>query len=144
MKIGDIKMLKVNTVTINTLASNIAKNIQQELYYLDNSIKLPIGAFFGTKLLSGIGPNIHIKLLPSGNVITEFKSEFKSAGINQTIHRLYLNVTCNIKIVTPYDSVDETIINQVLMCESVIVGNIPGTFYEFNNTNDKQALEIVE
>ena len=109
-----------------------------------NQLHCLYGAFFGSKVLSGIGPNIHIKILPTGNVITEVKSEFKSAGINQTIHRLYLNVTCNIKIVTPYDSIDETITNQVLMCESIIVGKIPGTFYEFNNADSNQALEIVE
>lgn len=65
-------------------------------------------------------------------------------GINQTLHRLYLEVTCNVNIITPYDSVGASITNQVLMCESVIVGRIPGTFYEFNNSDDKQALEIVE
>ena len=99
---------------------------------------------FGSRYFAGIGPKIHIRLLPSGNVITEFKNEFRSAGINQTIHRLYLEVECNINIITPYDSIGEKITNQVLMCESVIVGEIPGTFYEFNNADEKQALEIVE
>ncbi len=92
----------------------------------------------------GSGPNIHIKLIPSGNVITDFKSEFKSAGINQTLHRLYLEVECNVNIITPYDNIGASIVNQVLMCESIIVGQIPGTFYEFNNSDSKQAIEVVE
>lgn len=76
---GSIKMLKINTVTINTLASDIAYNIQQKLYNIDNSITMPIGAIFGSKYLAGFGPKISIKLLPAGNVITDFKSEFRSA-----------------------------------------------------------------
>ena len=77
-------------------------------------------------------------------MVTEFKSEFKSTGINQTIHRLYLEVECNVNIITPYDKIGASIVNQVLMCESVIVGRIPGTYYEFNNSDGMQALEIVE
>lgn len=72
-------MLKVNTVTINKLASNIAYNIQQKLYGINNFISMPIGAMFGSKYLAGWGPKISIKLLPAGNVITEFKSEFREA-----------------------------------------------------------------
>ena len=82
--------------------------------------------------------------MPAGNVTTELKSEFRSCGINQTIHRLYLEVECKISIITPYDIFEDSIINQVLMCESVIVGQIPGTYYEFNNADENQALEIVE
>ena len=78
MLIGNIGMLKINTVTINAIASNIAYNIQQKLYSLDNKITMPIGAMFGSKYLAGFGPKINIKLLPAGNVITEFKSEFKA------------------------------------------------------------------
>ena len=73
-------------------------------------------------------------MIPAGNVITEFKSEFKSEGINQTLHRLSLEVECNVNIITPSDNIGASVVNQVLMCESVIVGKIPGTFYEFNNS----------
>ena len=72
-------MLRINTVVINTIASKIAYNIQQSLYNINNNISMPIGAILGSKYLAGFGPKINIKLLPAGNVITEFKSEFKSA-----------------------------------------------------------------
>ena len=122
----NIKLLKINTVKINMLASDIAYNIQQELYKIENNkINIPIGSITGLKYLSGFGPKIGIRIYPIGSVITDFKSEFESAGINQTIHRLYLDVTCKVTIVTPYDKIEADILNQVLMTELVIVGNIP-------------------
>ena len=55
-------------------------------------------------------------------------------GINQTIHRIYLVATCKVSIVTPYNIIETEITNQVLMGESVIVGDIPQTYL---NLEDK-------
>lgn len=141
----NINLLKINTVKINMLASDIAYNIQQELYKAgDNQIKMPIGAITGLKYLAGFGPKIGISIYPLGSVVTDFKSEFKSAGINQTIHRLYLDVTCKVTIVTPYDKIEEEILNQVLMTELVIVGNIPETYYNLEGVNNDNILDVIE
>jgi len=142
---GNIRMLKINTPIINKMASDIAYQVQQKLYDAENTmISFPVGIITGSKFLAGMGPKIKIKVLPAGNVETEFKSEFRAEGINQTIHRLYLEVVCRLDILTPYDKIGAEIENQVLMCESVVVGEIPGTYYEFSNASGKEALEIVE
>lgn len=141
----NIKLLKINTVKINMLASDIAYNIQQELYKTENNkINMPIGSITGLKYLAGFGPRIQISIFPVGSVITDFKSEFKAAGINQTIHRLYLDVTCKVTIVTPYDKIEADILNQVLMTELVIVGNIPDAYYNLEGINDKNAMDIIK
>lgn len=138
-------MLKINTVKINLLASDIAYNIQQELYKGKNTnISIPIGSITGSRYLVGFGPKIRIKIIPTGSVTTDFKSEFKSAGINQTIHRIYLDVACKVTIVTPYDSVEAEIVNQVLMTESVIVGQIPNTYYNLEGINSNNVLDAIK
>lgn len=66
-------------------------------------------------------------------------------GINQTIHRIYLNVTCKVNILTPFKDMEEEIINQVLLLENVIVGRIPETYYNLEGLNgSSEALEIIE
>ena len=91
-----------------------------------------------------MGPDITIKMMTDGNVLTDLKSEFKEAGINQTLHRVYLEVVCNVTILTPYDTITETITNQVLLIEGVIVGNIPDAYYNLEGLNDEQAIDIIE
>lgn len=71
--------------------------------------------------MSGLGPDIPVKLSMSGTVITKVRSEFESAGINQTIHRLYLDVTCNVSVLTPYDVIEDSISNEIVLIENVIV-----------------------
>ncbi len=76
--------------------------------------------------------------------MTDLKSEFEEAGINQTLHRVYLEVVCNVTILTPYETITETITNQVLLIEGLIVGNIPDAYYNLEGLTDNQMLDIVE
>ena len=91
-----------------------------------------------------MGPDITIKMMTDGNVITDLKSEFKEAGINQTLHRVYLEVVCNVTILTPYETITETITNQVLLIEEVIVGNIPDAYYNLQGLNEDQLIDMVD
>ena len=82
--------------------------------------------------------------MTEGTVETDLKSEFKDAGINQTMHRIYLEVKCNVNILTPYNTITETITNQVLLTEGVIIGNIPDTYYNLEGLNSDQMMEVLE
>lgn len=106
---------------------------------------MPFGSFTGFKLLAGRGPGIKIRISTIGEVETDLRSEFTSQGINQTLHRVYLQVKCNINILTPFDNISREITNQVLLMENVIVGNIPNTYYNLEGINgSSEALEIIE
>lgn len=143
--VGNIKLLKLNTVKINMIASDIAYNIQQELSKSDNNnIKLYLGSITGIKYFAGLGPKINIRVYPIGSVITNFKSEFDKSGINQTIHRLYLDVTCKVTIITPYEQISSDISNQVLMSEMVIIGDIPETYYNIEGINKDDVLDVIK
>ena len=80
-----------------------------------------------------------------GDVETDLKSEFTSQGVNQTLHRVYLQVRCSVNILTPFDNISREISNQVLLMENVIVGNIPNTYYNLEGINgSSDALEVIE
>lgn len=98
----------------------------------------------GTKILSGRGPDVPIKMATVGNVETDLVSQFSQAGINQTRHRIYLNVKCTVTILTPFDSIEQKITNQVLIAEAVIVGEVPSTYYNLNGVKDEDLIELVE
>lgn len=83
-------------------------------------------------------------MMTDGTVETDLRSEFKEAGINQTLHRIYLEVKCNVNILTPYSTIKETIVNQVLLVEGVIVGNIPNTYYNIEGLKDEQSFELID
>ena len=82
-------MVSANIITVNEITSGVAVNIQKSLdNYSDTEVKLALGSFTGSKLLSSLGPNIKINLSTVGKINTDLRSEFESKGINQTIHRV--------------------------------------------------------
>ncbi len=96
-------------------------------------------------MLAGRGPGVKITISSVGDVETDLRSEFTAQGINQTLHRVYLQVKCNVNILTPFDNISREITNQVLLMENVIVGNIPNTYYNLEGINgNSNALEIIE
>lgn len=141
----NITMIKSNITPINLIISDVAEKIQKRLEEVEQEeIGIKLGSFTGTKILSGIGPTIHIKLQNIGNVQTDLRSEFKEAGINQTIHRIYLQVDCEVNILTPYNVISDKISNQVLIAENVIVGKIPEAYYNLKGLNAQNAIDVIE
>ena len=96
------------------------------------------------KLLAGIGPKIKITISSIGNVKTDLKSEFSSKGINQTLHRVYLQVDCEVNILTPFNKISKRITNQILIAENVIVGNIPDTYYNLEGLTQDDVMEVMQ
>ena len=143
---GNVVMIKANVVPVNEIISDVANKIQEQIDQRGREdVEIALGSFTGFKLLAGRGPGIKIRISSIGNVETDLRSEFTSQGINQTLHRVYLQVKCRVSILTPFNDIEQEITNQVLLAENVIIGNIPSTYYNLEGLNGKSdALEVVE
>lgn len=142
---GNITLIKSNVAPINNMISDLTEGIQNRFDELNKSqISIPSGSLFGIYFLAGLGPDIPMKVTMTGTIDTEIKSEFISKGINQTLHRVYVNFQCNVKILTPIKNYEKTITNQFIIAENVIVGNIPDTYYNLEGIdNSDDMLNII-
>lgn len=134
---GEIEMIQANSPKINSIARQIANLAQANLDDLGmQTIDIALGTFTGLALLTGFGPNVNIKIMPIGTANCDFVSTFISAGINQTIHRIYIDVYADINVITPIADPTICVKAEVLVCENVIVGKIPDTYLSFGNYGD--------
>ena len=99
--------------------------------------------YHGFSALSGISPNFRIAMERAGNIDTQIESEFTAVGINQTMHRIYLKLDCSIGILTPFKSVNKNVSSKVLLTETVIVGDVPSTYYNYDNLGFEDVLTTV-
>lgn len=106
--------------------------------------RLLCGSFTGVRLLAGRGPGIKIRISSMGNVNTDLKSEFSSKGINQTLHKVYLQVDCEVSILTPFNNISKKIRNQILIAENIIVGNMPETYYNLEGMTQDDVMEVMQ
>lgn len=78
------------------------------------------------------GPSITVKMEPIGRVVVTYESLFESAGINQTRHKILVNVKTNLKIILPLQSKEVEVVNQIPISDTVIVGEVPNSMWGGN------------
>ena len=128
-ELGNITMIQANSLEINNLSKDLAQTTEKRIVEFGNKgVTIPLGSFTGIPLLVGVGPNIKLNVSPIGAVTCGFNSRFESAGINQTIHKIYLTVNAKVGVVLPLYSKRFEAKQQVLICESIIVGQVPEVY----------------
>jgi len=134
---GNIILIQADTVKLNYIAAELSTECNKELSDMKNTtIKVPLGWMSDKSAFYNIGPRISVEIEPIGNISTSYESKFESAGINQTRHKIYLNVTAKIRLRLPLRNQDAEVSTQVPVSDTIIVGKIPNTTLGFP-TNDQ-------
>lgn len=128
---GRITALKTNMSEVNRLKTDILNIINDEILALDTSdIGIPLGSLFLPEFLSGKGPAIPVHILSIRNSDAGFASTFSQAGINQTLHQLTMLVSVDVAVLVLGQTSSFTITSEVVVAETVIVGDVPNTFLQ--------------
>ena len=128
---GRITALKTDMSEVNRLKTDILNIINDEILALDaSSIGIPIGSLFLPELLSGKGPAIPVHILSIRNSDAAFVSHFEQAGINQTLHKLTMLVSIDVSVLALAETTSFTMESEVVVAETVIVGDVPQTFLQ--------------
>ena len=138
---GRVRLIQANTPQMNRLAAKVSLMSQEKLQTTrDQVVRVPLGSALGMTLLAGVGPNIEVHVLPVGSVQAAFHTDFQTAGINQTRHRVTLQLTAQVQLVIPTGTKTVEASTQVAMAESIIVGEVPDTFTDVGS--DMELLDL--
>lgn len=128
---GRITALKTNMSEVNRLKTDILNIINDEILALDTSdIGIPVGSLILPEFLSGRGPEIPINILSIRNSDASFSSNFTEAGINQTLQQLNMHISVDVAVLVLGDTNYFTISSQVVVAETIIVGQVPDTYFQ--------------
>ncbi len=134
---GAISAIISDTNNINQANFLVQKVVFQAVSRLKNvSVPVKLGAFSGSTLLASFGPSIGVEMMPIGAVKCRFGSRFLTAGLNQTVHKIYIEVTTDIDLVLPLENVRVSEKSEILIAENLIVGKVPETYLEGEETTD--------
>ena len=130
---GNINLIRADTIKLNKLSSEIALQCNDELRKMGNiGIDVPMGWITERSVFYDLGPEINIKIQPIGNINIDYDSKFESAGINQTRHKIYLNVRAMVRVIVPLHSQDVEVTCDIPVAETIVVGKIPETALDFS------------
>lgn len=128
---GKITALKTNMSEVNRLKTDLLNLINDEILAMDSdSMGIPLGSLVLPELFAGKGPMIPIQIISIRNSEADFFSEFTQAGINQTLQKLNMQVSVDVSVLVLGNVDDFSISSQVVIAETVIVGQVPDMFLQ--------------
>ncbi len=128
---GRITALKTNMAEVNRLKTDILNLINDQILAQDTDhLGVSLGSLVLPEFFSGKGPEIPVRILSIRNSDAGFHSQFSEAGINQILHQLTMDVIVDVTILVLGQTEDFTVSSQVVVAETVIVGDVPDTYLQ--------------
>ena len=127
---GNIVAIKLNSTAINGYKTEISDGCSDKLgEFTETTVPIPLGSLVGGSFFNGKGFCINVDATIYGFAVTDVVSEFEGAGINQTRHRIYLNVQASAHAYMGLCHLNESVDETIILVETIIVGEVPQTYY---------------
>ena len=133
---GGVAALVSNMAEFNRLQASITQDILTRLGEMsDIELEIPMGTLSGSAFLAGRGPKMPVRMQSTGSCSARFENQFSHAGINQTTHQILLCVDVSVSILLPGFRTGTQVANSYAVAETVIVGDVPGSYTYFDSGN---------
>lgn len=129
---GYVTAITTNMSRINALSAELLSSIVDQSGSKGLHIRIPLGNLMGSNLLLGKGPEVSVEIIMLTSSRADFRNELVSAGINQTKHQILLELVVDIDVLIPWDTLSTQIVSEILVAETVIVGQVPEMYMEGN------------
>ncbi|MCI9678072.1 MAG: sporulation protein YunB [Oscillospiraceae bacterium] len=137
---GHITALQSNMAGFNALQASISEDVLRRMEEISTSdLSIPLGTLTGSALLAGRGPSFTVRMQSTGSCTATFSNDFSDAGINQTTHRILLNVDVSVSILLPGFRTGTKVSNTFSVAETVIVGAVPDSYTYFHSGRDPEG-----
>lgn len=142
-KSDEVISVDFNTAKINKSLVKLNKAVYKDLKLFENGkykiedteietedliYKIPLGYITGNYTLSNIGPKVPLKAKVIGSVVSNIKTEVSSYGINNSLLKVYIDVTVNMRFMLPLISKDVLVNNSIPLVVKIIQGKIPNVY----------------
>lgn len=142
---GKVVSLSTNTAALNALRVSVGQAVSEAVSgETRHRVKLPVGAVMGVNLFSGLGPEISVEILHTGQAGVSFEHEFEEAGINQVLHRINMVASVEVLLMLPGGITTQELSCTVPLAEAVLNGTVPNNYTSIavpGSASDSNAAE---
>ena len=129
---GEVTAISSNMTHINALSALLLDRVIGLTGNRNLTVSIPAGNLTGLSLLMGRGPGIPVEIMVLTSSHVEFRNNIVTAGINQTKHQISLLVIVDIDVLVPWGTESAQICTELLIADTVVVGQVPETYLNFD------------
>ncbi|MBR5491055.1 MAG: sporulation protein YunB [Oscillospiraceae bacterium] len=127
---GNVAAISANMSRINAVSARVLSEVVAAAENGVLKIKVPLGNLLGSNILMGKGPEVPVEVITLTSSYIDIENELVSTGINQAKHKIILKVDVDVDILIPWDLLTTRVESNVLIAETVIVGQVPDTYID--------------
>ena len=122
-------LIKIDTVVLNREAANLILVINQKVKMLTPlQVEFRMGNIFNNMFFNQFGPLLRGNVMYISAVSYNWQSDFNSAGINQTVHRIYLNLKFEGHFLFLRAKRKVTLLQRIPIAENIYIGEVPKVY----------------
>ena len=134
---GFVTAIYANMGRINLLRSEIAGEVLRQIMDKDKAeLRLPLGNILGGILFSGRGPGLPVRILSVERVKADLSSRFTSAGINQTLHQIRVELQVTVRVLVPGGLTTGSVAVRIPVAETLLLGRVPDSYTYFEGSEN--------
>lgn len=142
---GYATSVEIDSMSSNRIKSIISDEISSEVSkHSDVEFSVPLFAAFGLYFTNIKWPKLKYTVHITTTVASQYESNFLSAGINQVLHQILLNVILESDLAMLEDSTEQVTKTNFIIAQTVIVGAVPDAFTSVGHATDEVMEDIFD
>lgn len=135
---GNVTLISADMVVINALMRDVAAYSQTNVNQMckKEDVQVPYSSVFGSSLLANYGGKYTFNLELLGNIQCNYRTTFQSAGVNQTLMCMYIDLYVDISVMLPLYVKNIEVQNSMVVYQNLIVGKVPDVYFDSGNGLD--------
>lgn len=121
---GQVSLASADQERLNRLRARVLERLSRDLRG-QVTVQVPVGSLTGVGLLNGRGFPVPLKMRLEGSATAEFSTDFISAGLNQTCHRLSFTVRAQAYSPSRRFETAVEVESVTVLAETMVVGQVP-------------------
>ncbi len=126
---GYVTSLEIDVFEVNGLKSRVSNEVSRIVdskeYY---DVKIPVGTFLANTYTAGLGPKVNFNMQLTSTAFVDFRHEFKSAGINQVLHIIMIDIDIRGSLIIAGFNKEIKASTSAIAAQTVIVGKSPDAY----------------
>ncbi|WPX09163.1 sporulation protein YunB [Anaerocellum danielii] len=124
-------LIKIDTVVLNKEAANLILVVNKKVKMLTPlGVEFRMGYVFNNIFFNQFGPLMRGNVIYISAVSYNWQSDFNSAGINQTVHRIYLNLKFEGHFLFLRAKRKVTLLQRIPIAENIYIGEVPKVYID--------------
>lgn len=142
---GMVTSIEINSVAVNLFKSYLSSAIAQELQKNQTvDFDLPVGTAFGYFYSRFNAAKLHYTMRLTTTAGSDFISKFTSAGINQVLHQIVVDIKLESELAMPHYDTKLSVSTSFIVAQTVVVGAVPDAFTNVSQADEKLVGEIFD